>query len=96
MVDVLLQHLFECQAGAVFIRPDFSAAWFPLMHHVCLEIMKIEDPGEQSVLVRDHHLQGEQQPFVYHQWGMVAARLDFANKWFPSIPEHALVTPNGG
>lgn len=55
---VLIQHLFGCQTEAVGIMPDFAAAWFPLMQHVCLETAKIADPGDQSGFVCDHHLPG--------------------------------------
>lgn len=76
-----MQYLFEYQAEVVVIMPDFDGAWFPVMQHGCLETMMIADPGEQSVFVRDHHLRGEQPTFVYHQWGMMPARLDdFANE----------------
>ena len=77
MAGELIQRWFECKTQAVVLLPDIRPAWFSLMKLGLVDKMRMTEPGDRSVFIRDHHLKGE-QPFVYPAWGMAACRLDFS------------------
>ena len=59
------------------LLPDIRPAWFSLMKRGVVDKMRVTEPGDITVFIRDHHLKGE-QPFVYLAWGMFACLLDYS------------------